>query len=568
MTRETKIGLVVAVSFLCLVGVVVATKWRGAGDAADLAQNAAPKENAAKPSQPNGANPPQGPLNAAAYVTEGNASIKPQANGDNPPPMVAPVNDPSTPALPPVPSLPMVNSPVALPVSVDDKIKAVLAQIEKDKQNKASLPPLPLPSEFQNPNAPAGNLFARVDDNKNKVVAVPNSQALPAANSTGDVFNKVNDAINKLPNDAAKTGQGASDKFDALLNKTNDAAKQGLDKVKNGVGADLVVPPPVAANPMLPEVPLPPPASAGNQNPFARIDGQVPPVPPPGSQGLVPAPGNPFAKVEGSPPAIPAPVNQNLPPVPNGNANNNSNPFAKVEGQPPQTPAPVSQNFPPVPNGNPNNIGSPFAKSTGAPPPIPAPANQGGLPPITNAANNSGFVIPAPKAGDVKVTEISFRQIDARPGQTFASISKEAYGSEAYANALLAYNRDFTNNRSLTTPQPGSKVLLPPAQVLQERYLNAVADARPRLISTGAVTVNQPTPVIPRSTIGAPPPTADVTKSYRVPGQGQAIYELAIQTLGDGTRWTEIYRLNPNIDPLQPIPGGSMVRLPGNARVP
>src|SRR5687768_2632789 len=29
MTRETKIGLIVGGSFLCLVGIVVASKWRG-----------------------------------------------------------------------------------------------------------------------------------------------------------------------------------------------------------------------------------------------------------------------------------------------------------------------------------------------------------------------------------------------------------------------------------------------------------------------------------------------------------------------------------------------------------
>src|SRR5947209_3210170 len=38
MTRETKIGLAVAASFLCLVGIVVATKWRPG----EVDQNVAP----------------------------------------------------------------------------------------------------------------------------------------------------------------------------------------------------------------------------------------------------------------------------------------------------------------------------------------------------------------------------------------------------------------------------------------------------------------------------------------------------------------------------------------------
>jgi hypothetical protein len=45
------------------------------------------------------------------------------------------------------------------------------------------------------------------------------------------------------------------------------------------------------------------------------------------------------------------------------------------------------------------------------------------------------------------------------------------------------------------------------------------------------------------------------------------LFEIARQTLGDGHRWSEIYRLNPEIRPELAIPGGTQLRLPADARV-
>src|SRR5437899_12693714 len=69
MTRETKIGMAVAVSFLCLVGVVVATKWHRANDGAkDLVQSVTPSPPPASPGNaaaPNGATEKGTVINAA-----------------------------------------------------------------------------------------------------------------------------------------------------------------------------------------------------------------------------------------------------------------------------------------------------------------------------------------------------------------------------------------------------------------------------------------------------------------------------------------------------------------------
>jgi hypothetical protein len=60
------------------------------------------------------------------------------------------------------------------------------------------------------------------------------------------------------------------------------------------------------------------------------------------------------------------------------------------------------------------------------------------------------------------------------------------------------------------------------------------------------------------------PQTTDATRSYRVPGQGQMILEIAQQALRDANRWPEIYRLNPSHPPQFPIPGGTEIRLPAS----
>jgi nucleoid-associated protein YgaU len=205
-------------------------------------------------------------------------------------------------------------------------------------------------------------------------------------------------------------------------------------------------------------------------------------------------------------------------------------------------------------------------------PQMPATAANAALPPITtgnsNNANTPNFVIPSAKPGDPKVVNYDSKQYMAQPGDTFASLAKAAYGDERFANALLAYNRDFSSNRTMTAPQPGQLILLPPPQVLQQsRYASAAADARTP-IGAAPVSISPPVPAIPARTFTPATPTSDVTKSYRIPPSGQLIYELAVQTLGDGARWAEIYRLNPMVDPLRPIPGNTVVRLPASANVP
>src|SRR5205807_1249754 len=123
---------------------------------------------------------------------------------------------------------------------------------------------------------------------------------------------------------------------------------------------------------------------------------------------------------------------------------------------------------------------------------------------------------------------------------------------------------------------PGQTVLIPPRELLEDRYA-AYIDNRPVAAAPvgigpppGANTAAAPPQGVPM--IGRTPtpvtPSPDPSKNYRVPEQGQMLIEIAQQQLGDRGRWSEIYRLNPTLRPELPVPGGSEIRLPGNANVP
>src|SRR5262245_12762271 len=204
MTRETKIGMAVAVSFLCLVGVVVMTKLRS-GD--DDNKRVAQGGNAKDPATDKGVgNPPvkpsskQNPVKPAQFEfqqIEANQPARlPGGNGEelstsnppvaanppvvappvnaNPPPVPPPAPAAANPDLPPLPTavagIPPTNAQIE---SEDAKRNKLLEQIAKDKQQRdasSALPPVP------------GNPFDKIDDAKNK-----------AGNVADNMLNKGND---------------------------------------------------------------------------------------------------------------------------------------------------------------------------------------------------------------------------------------------------------------------------------------------------------------------------------------------------------------------------------------
>jgi hypothetical protein len=245
--------------------------------------------------------------------------------------------------------------------------------------------------------------------------------------------------------------------------------------------------------------------------------------------------------------------------------------------------------------------------------------------PVNPLTTGSGSSAPAPVASPTVPTKPqveSYNEIRyvAQPTDTdFASISKRLYNSDKYAQALLEYNRDHPIGKVAAQKglqlQAGAEVYAPPLAVLESRYASAIQNLRPLPIDTPKPAASEPAsppktvPVTAGPTTGSvvPPPTpAPVTnsqtqpvqppsqpaipgvqakpaptfppagpnssssgqyKTYTVPPGGQQFYQIARDTLGSGTRWPEIYHLNQQHDPLQPLPEGTQLKLPAEAHV-
>lgn len=218
-----------------------------------------------------------------------------------------------------------------------------------------------------------------------------------------------------------------------------------------------------------------------------------------------------------------------------------------------------------------------------------APPNQ------INAVNVPMDPTPMKEAhsSDVKVSELDARKVSCTADTlTFAALSKKHYGSPRYAKALLNFNRDFPHTAGVQRDPPvlkvGDTVVLPAVAELESRYPRAIpADIR-KLPATPPISIGAKSNSARPQTLPAAHQTAKevVTQAsnsepvwhnsaiesntpvYVVQGKGEMLYEIARKTLGDGRRWSEIYRLNPQVRPQFPIPEGTRLQLPMTARVP
>jgi nucleoid-associated protein YgaU len=148
-----------------------------------------------------------------------------------------------------------------------------------------------------------------------------------------------------------------------------------------------------------------------------------------------------------------------------------------------------------------------------------------------------------------------------RDGDTYVLISKEYYKTADYAQALEAYNKDRR--------KPGERIIrVPPTWVLEEQFPNLVGKADKADKTDSAepkATGVKFEPATPPAGSGrpAPPPAATGTDEYKVTAEaGETIREIARKALGDPNGWKKLWDLNPGLDPTQPIPAGTTLRLP------
>ena len=335
-----------------------------------------------------------------------------------------------------------------------------------------------------------------------------------------------------------------------------------------GPAAPAPLPAPSATPPAAPALPQPsgldaPPAPKGPTSVLPDLPGlPSAPAAPGGGPAAPPAPpmGSPV------PPATPAAPPVGLP--------------APVVGKSPLTeavltpPAPLVDKptttpvKPPVPApviGLPDQPPDLTPPAPTPPAPTPAPAagvsQPGGVKlEFTKPAETP--VKPAAPAVAERTPQTSF-DVDLhepRAGETYDTISREFYNDTRYGKALAEYNR----RKPL---QGGGHVEVPPIHVLKKRF--------PQLLGQGAATSGSSNVVAVAGEWGPAGGAAEAVpafrpsgpKTYVVPPGGTTMPAVARLTLGNETRWKEIYDLNPRYTP-DALAAGTELKLPADAVVP
>lgn len=509
MTRESKIGLIVAGSFLCLVCIVVASKWNrnGAVPKGDPTESSEPKVAAAKPTQNQPAPDPK----------KGDAKK-------------GPVLPPSLPALPVHPekggdlkntggtSEPRTLPPLVLPPPVSVG--------ENKKETPLPLPPtLPLPKN-EAPTPPTLPAFPALEKKDAPAPALPSFPALDRKDP---------------PIVDAKTPPPILPKSDVItfpppqpITPVDDKKTIGFPPKKDVND----VPPPaiIGIAPVLPDNKQP---TIKPENPPTNLQ----PIKPFDAKDPVPA----FPGINVAPPALPAKDGFPMPPAVKPDPNDFVRP-AFPSNDPPVTLLPP--NSPRI--GPMNDLPSTPVIPNGSFRP-----NPGTLPVVKETLAE----IYQCKPGDTSLAIVSLR---------LYGDDKYADALLAY-NRAHAYQIK-QNADSLSNPQnlvPGQLVLHPPVGILERDYASLIRGNSqvPTIPSTTPpVKLATPSPIgtIPPVTAVSNPPV-NVGGTYQVKSpNGESILDIAERVLGNRARWHEIYRVNPSYQPQFRIPAGTVLKMPTN----
>jgi nucleoid-associated protein YgaU len=176
--------------------------------------------------------------------------------------------------------------------------------------------------------------------------------------------------------------------------------------------------------------------------------------------------------------------------------------------------------------------------------------------------------VPVPlKSVPVQKDSWDLEIYQARTGDTYQSIARGYYKSENYGKALMFFNRDYdgqeadTSKRDPAAIVPGQKIYIPPERILKRDYSSVIFDQP----AGNAASTGGPSP-----TAAAPAGAGSGTqaeKAYRVRGGGEWFLTIARNTLGNELRWPEIYILNRSFDSAKSIPGGTVLRMPADAKI-
>jgi hypothetical protein len=155
-----------------------------------------------------------------------------------------------------------------------------------------------------------------------------------------------------------------------------------------------------------------------------------------------------------------------------------------------------------------------------------------------------------------------------RPGDSLQAVSQRFYHTDKYAQALLRFNRDHPlADRGLKTDpitlQPDQAIYLPPTEILEKRYAGLIPDLG---TTAGALSGREARSSPVAAGVAQASAVGPKTISYTVKPGGEKMWDIASRALGKGERWTQIRDLNGGYDPQFPVPAGTVLQLPADAR--
>ncbi|HLW68347.1 MAG TPA: hypothetical protein VKS79_23725 [Gemmataceae bacterium] len=585
MTRETKVGIVVAASFVSLVGGVFFIKYVQDKPSATTVQdkNAPATTTSAPPAN----NKPAQPATPKPSQTQAN-------NNGGLPALPGSLNEPFPPLpdLPPVPSgtvPPPAPVPSQFTLPGDDEQQVVRSSSSTNNGN-SQLRPLPnqLPQMQPLPTV----VPARADEPAIEIKPMPMSPP----------------PIDLPPTEAPKPMSNEVKPMGPPMIELPGSEKKDLPKLPNQDRNDssnlTIVPPPspIKVEPM----------------PMPKIE--------PKNDGmeLTPLPGAPTVKPINSPPPsidikpmdvpkpidIPKPMDLAKPvdlpkpevPLPNANPNIPPPPDAP-KGPEPTLPTPKPMDTAPSITPVPTQI-EPAPKITPSPnnlndlpplPPMPLPKNPApamtsipvnNLPPGSNQSNQGALQPPnidrntqvnaVQPSNPVQTPRVSQPQIDsydeewytAQAGDSFAALSQKFYSDSRYAQALQQYNFDRTG---LDAIRAGSTVRVPPVRVLERKHPAAIPGYQPPApaVATAPKQPNRSAAMGLPQSVGdpgnLPSPSPDMGSEYTVKSSPKTLRDIAKETMGSSDKWNLIFRLNRWVNPDEALPVNTKIRMPSDA---
>jgi LysM domain len=600
MTRETKVGLVVSFSFVCLVGTVLFYKFKPSALPTSMEEVEAEQvvmEPIPEPvAMPGRSLTPSPTVSMAPQGGMLEPNRLPPLDDHNVVRVAAPANATPTPLTPTdptrtsasagtVPSAPITGfgsseAPLPPPVAPPPSSPAVPTP---SSLTSPSTTTIPLPGSTTSPGAPAPAV-ATVPTAVTEPTPAPLTSGIPAATASSTT------SLPVTP-EPAHTGS-------APVGGLPDTSLSGDHRPETTPGS-MTPPATTTAPASTPPVTIPTaPIGGSSVTPTAPMTSSPPPDP---IAGSIPHSDSPTAAVPGTSGSRPDPVTPAFSTSPSSvPAPSTATPGASL-GQPiptplPPTPAPGADLSPgvmaptrslpttpaaddaPLGSGRPATTGTPLASQVAQANLPVAAANTDPVHPLPPVGTQTTAVtppIPTPVPSRPPVSQVP--QVDSydeqsyhcKPGDTLTSLSSQYYNSDKYDQALLLFNREhpMASDGIRQDPpvlQPGQVVFIPQMKILEKRYADKIPGLVPVAPTAPVVAVPAPVGAVPQPMTSTSHSLG--TRPYRVRSTGEAVREIAARTLGNAERWPEINQLN-RFDPAYPIPAGTILQLPADARV-